>query len=86
VSWYVARDVNVGRGHVNFQNWEAQVNPQEALEHLGLACKLIKEGKMPPAEYRVMHKESYVSPAETTAVCAWTQKIGAVADDDKKAD
>lgn len=86
VSWYVVHDVNTGRGHVNFQNWEAQVNPQEALEHLGLACKLIKEGKMPPAEYRVMHKESYVSPAETTAVCAWTQKIGAVADDDKKAD
>jgi hypothetical protein len=86
VSWYVAHDVNVGRSHVDFQNWEAQVNEQEGKEHLGLTCKLIREGKMPPADYRVMHKGTDVSLEETTAVCAWSQKVGTVEDDDKKSD
>lgn len=86
VSWYVAHDVNVGRSHINFQNWEAQVNEQEGKEHLGMTCKLIREGKMPPADYRVMHKGSDVSPEETSAVCAWSQKVGTTEDSDKKPD
>jgi hypothetical protein len=86
VSWYVANDVNTGRSHVNFQNWEAQVNQQEGLEHLGLVCKLIRNGTMPPADYRVMHKGTDVSPEETATVCAWSQKFAAADDSDKKAD
>jgi hypothetical protein len=86
VSWYVAHDVNTARGHVNLQNWEAQVSPQEGLEHLGLVCKLIRNGTMPPADYRVMHKGTDVTPEETTAVCAWSQKFAAADDPDKKAD
>jgi len=86
VSWYVVRDVKVARGHVNFQNWEAQINEQEGKEHLGLICKLIREGNMPPADYRFMHKGTDVSPEETNAVCAWSQKVGTAEDDDKKKD
>ena len=86
VSWYVARDVNVARGHVNFQNWEAQINEQEGKEHLGLICKLVREGKMPPADYRFIHEGTNISPQETSAVCAWSQKVGTVEDDDKKDD
>ena len=86
VSWYIAHDVNVGRSHVNFQDWEAQVNEKEGKEHLGLTCKLIREGTMPPADYRVMHKGSDVSPEETNAVCAWSQKVGTTEDSDKKPD
>jgi hypothetical protein len=86
VSWYVARDVNVARGHVNFQNWEAQINEQEGKEHLGLICKLVREGKMPPADYRFIHGGTNVSSQETSAVCAWSQKVGTVEDVDKKDD
>jgi hypothetical protein len=75
VSWYVAHDVNVARSHVNFQDWEAQENPKEALEHLGLTCKLMREGKMPPADYLTMHKNANVSRADIETVCAWTQKV-----------
>lgn len=82
VSWYVAHDVNTARGHVNFQNWEAQVNEQEGKEHLGLICKLVREGNMPPADYRLMHKDAPVSPAETSAICAWSQKVGTTEDSD----
>ena len=86
VSWYVAHDVNVGRSHVNLQDWEAQVNEQEGKEHLGLVCKLIREGKMPPADYSMIHKTAKVSPEETNAICAWSQKVGTVEDSDKKTD
>jgi heme-binding protein len=75
VSWYVAHDVNVGRSHVNFQDWEAQENQKEALEHLGLTCKLMQEGKMPPADYLLMHQNAKVSQADISTVCAWTQKV-----------
>jgi hypothetical protein len=88
VSWYVARDVNVGRSHINLQNWEAHINEQEAKEHLGLVCKLIREGKMPPADYRLLHKGTDVSPEETNSICAWSQKVGTTedSDSDKKGD
>ncbi len=84
VSWYVIHDVNTGRGHVNLQNWEAQVNEQEGKEHLGLICKLVREGTMPPADYRFMHKGTDVTPAEAAAVCAWSQKVGTSEDSDDK--
>jgi hypothetical protein len=86
VSWYVAHDVNTARGHVNLQDWEAQVNEQEGKEHLGLTCKLIRNGQMPPADYRFMHKGTDVTPEETNAVCAWAQKFGEGEDSDKKPD
>jgi hypothetical protein len=88
VSWYVVRDVNVARSHINLQNWEAQINEQEAKEHLGLVCKQVREGKMPPADYRFMHKGTDVSPEETKSICAWSQKVGTVedSDSDKKGD
>ena len=84
VSWYVARDVNVARGHVNFQDWAAQINEQEGKEHLGLTCKLVREGRMPPADYRFIHKGTDISPEETKAICAWSQKVGTADDDDRK--
>ncbi len=86
VSWYVAHDVNTARGHVNLQDWEAQVNEQEGKEHLGLTCKLVRNGQMPPADYRLMHKGTDVTPEETNAVCAWSQKFASAEDPDKKAD
>lgn len=82
ISWYVAHDVNAARGHVNLEDWEAQENPKEALEHLGLTCKLMQDGKMPPADYLLMHKNASVSAADVSSVCAWTQKVAPAGADD----
>jgi hypothetical protein len=41
---------------------------------------------MPPADYRTMHKGTDVSQEETTAVCAWSQKVGSDEDSDQKHD
>jgi hypothetical protein len=86
VSWMVASDVNTARGHVNFQDWEAQVNEKEGKEHLGLICKLVREGTMPPAKYRVMHEDAHLSPDEVNAVCAWSKQFATDEDSDKKGD
>ena len=86
VSWYVIRDVNVARGHINFQDFEAQANPAEAKEHLGLICKLVQRGSMPPADYRLMHKGTDLSPSEISSVCAWSHTFGSGEDNDKKPD
>lgn len=83
VSWYVIRDVNIGRSHINLQDWEAQENEKEAKEHLGLMCKMVREGKMPPADYRTVHKGTEVTPEEVATVCAWSDKVGTADDGDE---
>jgi hypothetical protein len=75
VSWLVTDDVNVGRSHINFQDWEAQENPKEASEHLALICKEVKEKGMPPLTYRTMHKESRLSAEDVNALCSWSQSF-----------
>jgi hypothetical protein len=75
VSWLVVSDVNTARSHINLQDWEAQVNPQEGQEHLGLICKLIRQKDMPPWNYRLMHKDGTLSPEEVETVCAWSQQF-----------
>ncbi len=75
-----------GQKPCELQDWEAQINEQEGKEHLGLVCKLVREGKMPPADYRTIHTGTNITPAETEAICAWSQKVGTVEDDDKKDD
>jgi hypothetical protein len=77
VSWLVTDDVNVGRSHVNFQDWEAQENPKEANEHLTLICKEVQEKGMPPFIYRSMHRESSLSAEDINALCSWSRSFGA---------
>jgi hypothetical protein len=76
VSWLVADDVNVGRSHINFQDWEAQENQKEAVEHLTLICKEVREKGMPPLTYRIMHKDSRLSEEDIATICVWSQSFG----------
>src|SRR3984893_1207762 len=76
VSWFVVDDVNEGRSHINFQDWEAQENPKEAAEHLALICKVVREKGMPPLSYRLMHRESRLSEKDIDAICSWSQSFG----------
>jgi hypothetical protein len=77
VSWLVVDDVNTGRSHVNFQDWEAQQNPKEAAEHLGLICKEVRGKDMPPLSYRLIHKDSRLSNQDIEKLCSWSNSVGA---------
>jgi len=70
VSWLVANDVNEGREHLNFSDWERRHHHEESpFEEI---CKQVRDGDMPPWYYRPLHPESRLTPAEVQTLCAWT--------------
>ena len=77
MSWMIVDDVNEGRRHMNFQDWEAQESPKEAAEHLSLICKEVRARGMPPFSYRLMHKDSRLSKQDIETLCSWSQSVGA---------
>jgi cytochrome c551/c552 len=71
VSWLVRRDVNGGRRHLNFSEWD---QPQR---HAKDVAEEVKEGDMPPWFYLPMHPAARLSAAEKEALIAGaTQTFG----------
>jgi len=58
VSWLVQRDVNGGRRHLNFSEWDL---PQR---HAKDVAEEVKQGEMPPWFYLPMHPAANLSEAE----------------------
>ncbi len=58
VSWLVQRDVEDGRGVLNFSAWD---RPQS---DVGEVIDQITSGEMPPLQYRVIHRSASLSTAE----------------------
>lgn len=75
MSWMVVDDVNQGRRHMNFQDWEAQPSPKQANDVLINVCKEIRQKGMPPFTYRIAHKNVKLTQPEADAVCAWSQSF-----------
>ena len=74
VSWLVQRDVNGGRSHLNFSEWD---HPQR---HAKDVAEQVKEGDMPPWFYLPMHPNAKLSDAEKSALIAGAEKtLGAQA-------
>jgi len=69
VSWLTARDVNGGRRHLNFSEWD---KPQR---HAGHVVEETKGGDMPPWFYLPMHPDAKLSAAEQAALIAGIQKM-----------
>lgn len=62
VSWLVQRDVNGGRSHLNFTEWD---KPQK---HAKDIAEVVKSGDMPPWFYLPMHPNAKLSDAEKQAL------------------
>ena len=62
VSWLTWRDVEEGRDHLNFSDWDNQ--------HVraGEIAEVIDEGEMPPWFYVIMHPEAKLSDSEKQAL------------------
>lgn len=60
VSWLIQRDVDAGRAHLNFSQWNG---PRE-----GGVAEPVQEGSMPPWYYTLLHPGAHLSPAETQAL------------------
>lgn len=62
VSWLLQRDVNGGRIHLNFTQWD---HPQK---HAKDVAEQVKEGEMPPWFYLPLHPTARLSEAEKQAL------------------
>ena len=74
-SWMIVDDVNQGRRHMNFQDWEAQPSPKQANDRLTGICKEIRSSGMPPFTYRIAHKNVKLTRQESDEICAWSQSL-----------
>jgi hypothetical protein len=77
VSWLTWRDVNGGRRHLNFSEWN---QPQK---HAGHAAEEIQKGDMPLWFYLPMHPDAKLSDAEKAALVAGFQKMPGFEDMDE---
>jgi hypothetical protein len=56
MSWLIQRDVDEGRGTLNFSEWD---QPQgEGIDEIG---EVVVEGGMPPTQYTVLHRSAALS-------------------------
>ena len=68
VSWLTQRDVNGGRSHLNFTQWD---RPQR---HAKDVAEEVKTGDMPPWFYLPMHPNAKLTDAEKQALIAGAEK------------
>ncbi len=70
VSWLVARDVNDGRSHLNFSNWELFDAPRRA--ELGRRVwEEVEKGEMPLGIYLLLHEEADLDPQDRDTLREW---------------
>ena len=68
VSWLVQNDVNGGRGHLNFSEWD---RPQR---HAKDVAAQVKGDEMPPWFYLPMHSAAKLTAAEKQALLAGVEE------------
>jgi hypothetical protein len=68
VSWLTARDVNGGRRHLNFDQWDKPQRHAKDVEHE------VKSGDMPPWFYLPLHPSAKLSDAEKTQLIEGASK------------
>ena len=75
VSWLVAKDVQQGRGNLDFTRWSMHpVVEPTPLQRLTWICRDIREGIMPPSLYESLHPEARLSDEEKEEIGAWTTR------------
>jgi hypothetical protein len=74
-SWVVTDDVNQGRRHMNFDNWEALESPKQANDRLIDICSEIKQKGMPPFSYRLLHKDKELKTEQIKSICEWSNSF-----------
>ena len=73
ISWVVVDDVNEGRRHMNFDDWEAPDTPKPASERVSEICEELRKNGMPPFSYRMVHNDLLLKPQELDSICTWSQ-------------
>ena len=74
VSFLVVRDINEGREHLNFSEWNSlsKLDMAEALDELS---EEVEEGEMPMAIYLPMHPEASLSDQDKEKLATWAENF-----------
>lgn len=74
MSWGVVNDVTRARKAMNLSEWTLGAGRSygAAIGYLTAMCAGVKGGRMPPAKYRLLHKESRLSASDIESLCVWT--------------
>ncbi len=75
VSWLVADDVKEGRARLNFSEWNF-LSPEASSIKLREICREVRSGGMPLWQYRLMHAEARLTPADIEKICAASSPPG----------
>lgn len=72
LSWVIVHDVTFGRKEVNFSEWGSYypATRRRKLEWMGRA---LREGKMPPWDYRLLHPGARLTKADRAALERWIE-------------
>ena len=77
-SWLVSRDVNDGRKHLNFSEWEGYEAGRK-LKKFKEVSEEVGEGEMPMDIYLPLHPEAKLTEAEKALLVEWAKRDGAPA-------
>jgi hypothetical protein len=68
VSWIVSKHVRAGREILDFSDWANQ--PPSGDERM-LICDAVSDGRMPLAEYTLIHRNAKLSKRDVELICNW---------------
>lgn len=69
-SWLVGRDVEEGRGQMNFSRWTTY-NAFDRADMLDEACDHARRRAMPLWPYRLLHADARLGDEQIETLCAW---------------
>ncbi len=69
VSFLTANDVKEGREHVNFSEWDKVRGKESKIKEE--IWEEVRDEKMPPWQYRIMHSEAKLSDEEKNILRNW---------------
>ena len=75
VSWLVVDDVNEGREHMNFSEWQSYSEEDKA-EDIEEIWEEIHEGEMPLWFYLPLHPDARLSEAQKVTIRKWVEAGG----------
>jgi hypothetical protein len=75
LSWLVNEDVRKARAVFNMSEWGERYGKKPAIGATMLVsgCASMKSGRMPMPQYRLMHPDAKLSPAEVDQYCDWAK-------------
>mgnify|MGYP001430151051 FL=1 len=69
MSFLAVKDVNDGRKHLNFSEWGSYTNKTEKM--MDEIWEEVREEKMPPWQYRIVHSEAKLTQEEKNILRNW---------------